>query len=161
MKGGGYVAEPYLWRFKISIFFYYCFTFIKYLFYYLPMSKILFKKINKKSNIAVLLGNGPSADNEFIQFLLSKRDKFDLYTVNYFNKNSFSENLIPNYHFISDSNFFDFESERKKKVNKDLLNYLKNKNISTLIPIKHKKSVFPNEYCFNDDECFFFKFYVV
>ena len=79
------------------------------------MSKILFKKINKKSNIAVLLGNGPSADNEFIQFLLSKRDKFDLYTVNYFNKNSFSENLIPNYHFISDSNFFDFESERKKK----------------------------------------------
>ena len=159
LKGGGYVAEPYLWRFKISIFFYYCFNFIKYLFYYLPMYKILFKKINKNSNIAVLLGNGPSVDNDFIKLLLSKREKFDLYTVNYFNKNTFSENLIPDYHFLSDGNFFDFESVRKKKENKDLLNYLKNKNISTLVPVNHKNSVYPNEFCFNDDECFFFKFY--
>lgn len=107
-------------------------------------------KNNKK--IAVVLGGGPSFNDAAEKILIQNRSKFDLYTVNYYNKNSISEKLIPNFHLISDKGFFLNGSDEKNQENLELRCYLRKYDIATFIPVNLNDLRFKNRILFNDWE---------
>ena len=63
-------------------------------------------KPTRKKDTCLVLANGPSAKN-ILQEIFSKREQFDLYTMNYAQKSNFFSQLQPVMHILADPNFFE------------------------------------------------------
>ena len=153
-KGPYYVPVPSNLKYRIGISLWHILTLIRAP--AIAVGILLEQGIKPRKNrkIAILLGNGPSVTAEISSALLDQRGAFDLYTINYYNRNSFSSNLIPDYHLISDPKNFDFESNEKKCSNIMLYKYLVNNQIKTYVPYAFKQSRFQQKIYYNDDESF-------
>ena len=61
---------------------------------------------NKKNKKCIILGNGPSLNDDIDSILKVSNKDLDIYSVNYFARSKFFKVLKPNYYFFSDKMFW-------------------------------------------------------
>jgi len=69
-------------------------------------SPIKFKFCNNKNKKCIILGNGPSLNDDMDSILKAPKKNLDIYSVNYFARSKFFTILKPNYYFFSDKMFW-------------------------------------------------------
>jgi len=121
------------------------------------------KSFKRKDRVVVIAG-GPSFSKEIAKFLIQKRHIFDIACINSYDQSSYSEELVPDYYFLSDplNTKLNYETEEEKENDisrsRSVKKYILQKKIKLIAPYNKLWNSYTNVFCrFDDSENIFTK----
>ena len=118
---------------------------------------ILFKiwnniKLPTKKEV-IIITDGPSFNKKMAEKIFLYKNHFDILAMNNYFLNDCSKELIPDYYLLSDFQYVETQSVKKKEINKGLYKYILNTDIKLLLPYGKIWKVLRTPYVkFNDSQ---------